>query len=65
MNAIRIHTQISSTTLELPELASMVGRRVELIVIDEGEPTRRLLKSEGMFAKSGTLDVDKLDRVLD
>jgi hypothetical protein len=64
MNAIRIHTQLSSTTLDLPELAPMVGKQVELIVIDEGESARRLLKSEGMFPEARSLDVEALDNAL-
>jgi len=35
--AIRIHTVLSSTTFELPELAPLVGHRVELTIREESE----------------------------
>lgn len=35
MTAIRIRTVLSSTKLDLPELAPLVGHRVELIVQDD------------------------------
>ena len=35
--AIRIHTVLRSTTLNLPELAPLVGHRVELTVREESE----------------------------
>lgn len=35
MNAIRIHTQLDSTTVHLPEIQPLVGKRVEIIVIEE------------------------------
>ena len=36
MRVIRIQTKVASTTLTLPELAPLVGRRVEVTVRDEG-----------------------------
>ncbi len=33
--AIRIHCTIESDTLKLPEVSSLVGKRVEIIVIEE------------------------------
>lgn len=35
MTAIRIHKQIDSETLHLPELKPFVGRRVEIIIMEE------------------------------
>ncbi|MFO0807259.1 MAG: hypothetical protein U0746_01410 [Gemmataceae bacterium] len=35
MNAIRIHKTLDSDTLHLPELKPLVGRTVEIIVLDE------------------------------
>ena len=35
--AIRIHTVLSSTTFNLPELAPLVGHRVELTIREESE----------------------------
>jgi hypothetical protein len=37
MTAIRIHKTLDSTTVDLPELAPLVGRRVELIVREEAD----------------------------
>jgi hypothetical protein len=38
-NAIRVHTQVESDTLQIPELRALLGRRVEVIILDEGEFT--------------------------
>ena len=35
MNAIRIHTQINSETLYLPEIRPLIGKNVEIIVLEE------------------------------
>ena len=35
MNAIRIRKKIDSETLHLPELKALVGRTVEIIVLEE------------------------------
>lgn len=35
MTAIRIHTVLTSTILDLPELAPLVGHRVEMLVQDD------------------------------
>jgi hypothetical protein len=35
MNAIRIHRQLDSETLHLPELKPLIGKRVEIIVLEE------------------------------
>ena len=35
MNAIRIHTRIDSETLHLPELKPLIGKTVEIIVLEE------------------------------
>lgn len=35
MNAIRIRRKIDSETLHIPELQPMIGREVEIIVLDE------------------------------
>lgn len=38
MNAVRIRTRIESETLHLPELSPMIGREVEIIVLQEDPP---------------------------
>jgi hypothetical protein len=35
MNAIRVHQQITSRVLEIPELDRFIGKDVEIIVIEE------------------------------
>ena len=42
MTAIRIHKQIDSETLHLPEIRPLIGKQVEIIVIEENpvEPGR-------------------------
>lgn len=37
MNAIRIRRQLDSETLELPELRPLIGKSVEIIVLDDSE----------------------------
>ena len=36
MNTIRIQARLDSTTLHLPELSPLVGRRVEIVVSEQG-----------------------------
>ena len=38
MNAIRIRKTINSDTLHIPELKDMIGRTVEIIVLEEPVP---------------------------
>jgi hypothetical protein len=38
VNAIRIIKQIDSETLHLPELKPLIGKRVEIIVLEEAAP---------------------------
>ena len=39
MTAIHIHKRIDSETLHLPELRSLLGRMVEIIILDNAAPT--------------------------
>jgi hypothetical protein len=39
MNAIRIHRKLESETLHLPEVRSLIGKNVEIIVFEESTPT--------------------------
>jgi len=50
LNAVRIRTQIESTTLTAPELARFIGRHVEIIVMEDEAPGQSLLATHGMFA---------------
>ena len=38
MNAVRVRKHLHSHVLDLPELGPMVGRMVEIIVLEEPEP---------------------------
>jgi hypothetical protein len=38
MNAVRIHRKLESETLHLPELKPLVGKAVEIIVLEETGP---------------------------
>jgi hypothetical protein len=40
MNAIRIRKTLDSETLHLPELKSLLGRAVEIIVLEDDPPAR-------------------------
>jgi hypothetical protein len=39
MNAVRIRRKLDSDTLQLPELRPLIGKNVEIIVLDESTPT--------------------------
>ena len=39
MNAIRIDRRLDSQVLDLPQLAPLVGKRVQIIVLEEPEPS--------------------------
>jgi len=58
MNTIRIQARLESTTLHLPELSSMVGRRVEILVSDQGDASSAMeaLASSPMSATAEMFD---------
>lgn len=39
MNTIRILTQVESTTLHLPELSTLIGKTVEIVVVESAPPS--------------------------
>ena len=41
MHAIRIHRRVDSETLRLPELKELVGKNVEIVVLEEPTPPLR------------------------
>ena len=48
MNAIRIRRTIDSETLTIPELRGLIGREVEIIVLEES-PQFVMLETEETF----------------
>ena len=66
MNAIRIRKHIDSETLHLPELREMIGKEVEIIVLEEtptaaSEPSEEVLTGtpyDAFFALAGKIDLD-------
>jgi hypothetical protein len=62
MNAIRIHKQIDSETLHLPEIRPLIGKTVEIIVLEDS-PVLAEKRASGsryaaFFALAGTDVVD-------
>jgi hypothetical protein len=51
MNAIRIRRQLDSHVIDLPELVPMVGKAVEIIVLEEAEAPK-IIASKGPKAGS-------------
>ena len=64
MNAIRIRTQLTSQTLELPEVAPLVGRVVEILVIDESEKIDEAPRSAVRFAVDDGFDLDTIGEAM-
>jgi hypothetical protein len=58
MKAVRIRKHIESETLHLPELSSLLGKDVEIIVIeDQGEQTGDQ-DLQPLFDLAGHIDLD-------
>lgn len=64
MNAIRIRRQVTSNTLELPELEPFVGRAVEILVIEEGESVEQAPRSAVRFALDDGFDLDTISEAV-
>lgn len=67
MNAVRIHRKVESETLHLPELRSMIGKQVEIIVMEEPLPvsaTGDLSLLESIAGKN-LIDSDALKQLRD
>ena len=63
MNAIRIHTRIESDTLRLPELKPLVGKDVEIIVLEELRSPRGDLSAFFDAASDVPVDLDAVDKL--
>jgi hypothetical protein len=64
MNAIRIRKQLTSQTLELPEVAPFVGKAVEILVIEEGENLDQVPNSAVRFALDDGFDLDSISEAV-
>lgn len=60
MNAIRIRKQLTSNTLELPELAPLIGRAVEILVIEEMEKVDDTPLSSVRFVLDDGFDMEDI-----
>jgi hypothetical protein len=60
MNAIRIHTHVDSDTLHLPQIKAMIGKDVEIIVIEEtGKKNGAKRNLDAFFALAGKIKIDE------
>ena len=57
MNAVRIRTRIESETLRLPEPSPMIGREVEIIVLDDTATDRGSAMGK-LHELAGEIDLD-------
>ena len=55
MEAIKIKTRLESETIRSPELRKLIGKRVEIIILEETEPNAALPKRQPGSAK-GEID---------
>ena len=51
MEAIKIKTRLESETIRSPELRKLIGKRVEIIILEETEPNTALPKRQPGSAK--------------
>ncbi len=51
MEAIKIKTRLESDTIRSPELRKLIGKRVEIIILEETEPNTALPKRQPGSAK--------------
>jgi len=51
MEAIKIRTRLASETIRSPELRKMIGKRVEIIILEETEPNAALPNRQPGSAK--------------
>jgi hypothetical protein len=49
MNAIRVHARIESDTLHLPELRQMIGKTVQITILEEAEPADSPMETSQTF----------------
>ncbi|MHB1036982.1 MAG: hypothetical protein ACYC35_13915 [Pirellulales bacterium] len=57
MNPIRVRKRIDSDTLQLPELKDLIGKTVEITVVEEASPANEG-RYDAFFALAGEAVVD-------
>lgn len=60
MNTIHIRRQVTSQTLELPELAPLIGRVVEIRVVEVAEAAEEPPRSAVRFALDDSFDPEPI-----
>jgi len=55
MNAIRIRAHIASDTLHLPQLQAMMGKDVEIIILEEAAASKEPASSSKRYPLRGTV----------
>ncbi|MGB2824467.1 MAG: hypothetical protein WBF17_26060 [Phycisphaerae bacterium] len=63
MNAIRIFTRVESDTIRLPELKPLVGKDVEIIVLEDSRRPRGDLSAFFEAASDIPVDPDAIDEL--
>jgi len=58
MNAVRIRKRVDSDTLHLPELRAMIGKDVEIIVLEEPAAQAASQDLTAVHEAAGKIDLD-------
>jgi hypothetical protein len=58
MNAVRIKKRLDSDTIHLPELRSMIGKEVEIIVLEERPTVAPTQDLTALHQIAGNIDLD-------
>jgi hypothetical protein len=61
MNALRIRRKLESDTLHLPELKPLIGKTVEIIVLDETTPTTIIGAGDWEAARKAAAELEDYD----
>jgi len=59
MNAIRIHKHLDSETVTLPELKPLLGKDVEIIVLEEISVRKGTGNLRAFLDSAGKIDIDE------
>jgi len=64
MEAIKIKTRLESETIRSPELRKLIGKRVEIIILEETEPNAALPKRQPGSAKGEITVINDFEKPL-